>query len=233
MSKPFIVSVLESPTVVMRSSSLPSASVTLSSLGVSIEGDRVDAKTSSGDASLGISSADGVVILTSGAPFLAQIRPDNAIQLIGGDSFYFSPGGNMVISASDLIEEAAVMHQPMLTDGGVAVVSPADPDYTELSDVQAIGLAGASRLVMVPGSGGTTIRSLISVVGNPNMGGRAIFVTNGGTGAVELPDQDPAGTAGGRFSTPGHVLSSIEPGGGRWISFEPSIGPDGGSWVVA
>lgn len=214
MSKPFLASVVRSPSV-------------------SLEGTEIHLKTSTGQVAVDLTDVGGFKASTSGAPFLAQVAPNNAIELLGTDIFVFAPGGNVVVSASQLVETAESMRQPMLTNNEVAVVSPSDPDYVELSDVQAVGLAGGSRLVLVPGLGGTIIRSLFSTFGSPNAGGREILVMNGGVGNIVLPSGDPTGTAGGRFTTPGSVDFAIRPGGGAWISFEPSVGSDGGCWVVA
>lgn len=191
-------------------------------------------KTATGNVSISMDDAGGVTIGTSGAQISLLVSGSNAFQLLNDDMFLFSPSGNVVSTAGQSFQRADEVHQSMLTNDNVALLSPANADYLVVTDAQAPGLAAASRFVVVPAPGGTTIRSMQIAENAANVPGRQISLINGSLGSdpLILTDQDPQGTAGSRFSTPGHGAFSIPAGGGALVSFEPSLGSDGGLWAV-
>ena len=166
---------------------------------------------------------------------LLQNDANAAMQLLGGDAFLFVPGGNLVETGSEIVENASALHrQTMLTSTNRVTLDPAAATYTELSNLDVGGLNVSSRLNIVPNATGTTIDSMIIDSGNPNPDGRAIWIQNTGTAAAQtmtLPHLSGSGTAGGQFVCPDDADYVIQRGGGASIMFDDSIGPSG-AWLV-
>jgi hypothetical protein len=152
---------------------------------------------------------------------LVKNDPNVAIQLLGGDMFIFDPGGNIISTGSEIIENASVVQQSMLTSTVSRTLNPANATYNELNNTDVPGLNITSRLNVAPAALGTTINSIVVSPPNPNPDGREIWIQNIGANPAEiltLTNLSGAGTVGGLFRAPGDYI--IPAGGGASIMFD-------------
>lgn len=161
---------------------------------------------------------------------LVRNDPNTALQLLNGNIFVFTPNGNIEMTSSHSVDNAAVnSEQTLLTVTRRVTLDPADPVYDELnnSDVGSINIS--SRLNVAPDAAGTVVNSLVIDEGNPNPDGREIWVQNIGTDpgqTLTLTNQSPSGTVGGKFrSATDYVIGA---GGGVGIMFDASVN----EWLV-
>lgn len=165
---------------------------------------------------------------------LIRNDPNAAIQLLNGSAFVFCPGGNVITTASQIFEHASEVSQSLLTVEEAVTLDPAAPVYNELNSTDVGGLNVVSRLDIVPDAAGTTINSLVTNAGNPNIDGREIWIQNLGTAVPQvliLSHLSGAGTVGGLFLGPGLVDYSIPAGGGASLMFDASAAI-GGLWLI-
>jgi hypothetical protein len=158
-----------------------------------------------------------------------------AIQLLGGDAFLFVPGGNLVETGSEIVENGTGLHQQtMLTVTNRVTLDPAAPSYAELSNASVSNLNVSSRLNVVPDASGTSIDSIVIDAGHPNVDGRELWIQNTGTDPAQtltLVNQSGSGTAGGLLLCPNGGDYAIPAGGGVSIMFDDSFGANG-AWLV-
>jgi hypothetical protein len=163
-----------------------------------------------------------------------QNDPNAVIQLLGGNIFVFCPNGNVITSASRVIDQGNEVSQSLLTVEQVRTLDPAAPVYNELNNTNVGSLNIISRVDIVPDALGTTINSIILDVGQPNVDGREIWIQNLGTAAPQvlvLSHLSGAGTVGGLILGPGLVDFSIPAGGGASIMFDATATIDG-LWLI-
>lgn len=163
-----------------------------------------------------------------------QNDPNAVIQLLGGNIFVFCPNGNVITSASRVIDQGSEVSQSLLTVEQVRTLDPAASVYAEFNNSSLGGLNIISRVDIVPDALGTTINSIILDVGQSNVDGREIWIQNLGTTAPQvlvLAHLSGVGTAGGLILGPGLVDFSIPAGGGASIMFDATATVDG-LWLI-
>lgn len=160
--------------------------------------------------------------------------PTTTVQLLNRDLFLFATTGNALTIASRIFDQAPEVNQSLLTVAQVRTLNPAAPVYNEFNNLILPGLDIISRVDIVPDALGTTINSIVTTTGNPNVDGREIWIQNLGTvggQTLTLTHLSGAGTAGGLLLGPGLVNYVIPAGGGASIMFDATVTVDG-LWLI-
>lgn len=167
---------------------------------------------------------NGLVIksVNKGVLFSGNAGNTVAIQMLGGDMFLFNPGGNIIETASNLLDNGNdLQSQSMETITAKRSLLVADAVYNQLDNTDVGGINVVSRLNITPNAIGTIIHSIILNVGTDNIDGRYLWIQNIGTDpaqTITLTNQNPLGTVGGKFLGPGDYI--IPAGGGCDICFD-------------
>jgi hypothetical protein len=169
-------------------------------------------------------------------PILLTNDPTVEVKLDGGNVFETATNGNISSVAGGSISEQAalVLQSSLFVTRLPTTVNPAAPLYNQFDNGSCPGIAELSRVNIVPDALGTTINSIITNPGNPNVDGQEIWFQNLGTAAgqtLTFTNQSGAGTVGGLLRTSG-VAYVVPAGGGVSMMFDSTVDSPHGQWLV-
>lgn len=239
MSKPFAVKVLISDQVTMRTTDGTSSVVVDQAVGATV------VASGAGMVATVLGDDDAQVLVTSDGNEVAMTIPsipmsvvlDPALTVIGltnASGRVIATCGDFVATVDNdvnLIAEANVL-QTLLEIRNNATLDPADANYDELNNTDVPDLINSSRLNIVPDAAGTTVHSIFTNDGVPNVPHKTLWVMNTGTDpgqTLTFINQSGSGTVGGLFFGPGDY--EIPAGGGVVLLLDTHVTADP-VWVV-
>ena len=179
-----------------------------------------------------------VVALDQGTTEASIEAAGVGLAIAGGNATVTSSGGNVLLTGSQVIAQAADVFVDGTTIASTTLwgldnretLASAAVNYDFLDQSIVPALNATSRLNIEANAVGTTIQSLFTGF-NPvgNVDGRELYIQNTGTGALTLVNNSGTGFLGGLFF--GATSLVILPGGGGLIMYDSSVTADG-AWLI-